>query len=142
MFGVAPDFFSFGILWLMTLLGRGVEGKLIQSHPIEADIPSYTHYFYNITHSLVIFAAVFLLVWLIRRKAYLPMTAWGLHILFDIPTHSTSFFGTPFLWPLSGYEVDGYSWGHPSVFFGNWIALVILYAVWFLYKKHTKIKPL
>jgi len=66
------------------------------------------------------------------------MWAWGLHILMDIPTHSTDFFPTPFLWPFSGYRVDGISWGHPYIFFPNVVVLIVLYILFFLKKKKRK----
>ncbi|HEX9371180.1 MAG TPA: hypothetical protein VF897_09245 [Roseiflexaceae bacterium] len=38
------------------------------------------------------------------------LTAWGLHILIDIPTHSRRRWGPQFVWPLSDVAVDGVSW--------------------------------
>jgi hypothetical protein len=38
------------------------------------------------------------------------VTAWALHILIDIPTHSRRHWGPQFLWPLSDVVVDGVSW--------------------------------
>ena len=48
-------------------------------------IPTYVYHAYNVTHSLVIFAAAFALVWMIRRKCPWVMGAWGLHILLRHP---------------------------------------------------------
>jgi hypothetical protein len=128
--GIAPDFFSFGIFFLERLL----TGNLALDHrgpPDLASIPSYIDTLYNLTHSLVVFAIVFIVVWLWQKKPCYPMAAWGLHILIDIPTHGVEFFPTPFLWPLSEYRFDGVSWGHPAIFFSNIALLIIAYA-WFI----------
>lgn len=99
-FGTAPDLFSFGIFTGLTTLGLASSPDWSAGHPAQSSIPSYVHSLYNVTHSLVIFIIAFFGVWLIRSKPFLPMLAWGIHILMDIPTHSTEFFPTPFLWPF------------------------------------------
>lgn len=137
-FGIAPDFFSFGIFTMMRILGLASGPDWGKGVPSNDAIPVYVHSLYNVTHSLIVFAAVFGIVWLVRRKPFLPMLAWGLHILMDIPTHSTSFFGTPFLWPVSTFEVNGISWGHPIIFFPDVIALFVLYLWFFVFKKKLK----
>ena len=137
LFGVLPDVLSFGIFTIAQILG--LESRINWSEkPLNADIPSYVHVLYNYTHSLIIFAVVFCLVWVIRQRLYLPLLAWGFHIALDIFTHSTSFFATPFLWPLSNFKINGTSWSHPLIFFPNWILIIILYIVWFR-KKSTKV---
>jgi membrane-bound metal-dependent hydrolase YbcI (DUF457 family) len=64
---------------------------------------------YEVTHSLVVFALVFAVVWLIFRRPVWELLGWALHVLMDIPTHSSRF-PTPFLWPLSSYRIIGISW--------------------------------
>jgi hypothetical protein len=66
-------------------------------------------------------------VWLLVRRPVLEMLGWALHILIDIPSHSLRFFATPFLWPLSGYSVDGIPWGNRWYMLINYSALVIVY---------------
>lgn len=128
-FGVAPDFFSFGIFFFERLLS----GNLALDHrgpPDIATIPEYVFSLYNITHSLIMFAVVFCIVWIMRKKLLVPMLAWGLHVALDIPTHGLEFFPTPFLWPLSDYRFNGVSWGHPIIFFTNLGLLAVAY-LWF-----------
>jgi membrane-bound metal-dependent hydrolase YbcI (DUF457 family) len=89
------------------------------------------HDLYHFTHSFVIFALAFAAVWVFRRKAFLPMLAWPLHIIVDIPTHSTNFFPTPFLWPFfDNLRVDGIPWSHPMIFIPNVVLLAAVY-LWF-----------
>jgi hypothetical protein len=76
-----------------------------------------------------------MLLWVIFKKPILEFMAWGLHILVDIPTHSSAFFPTPFLWPLSDFMVDGVGWSSPWIFFPNLILLVVFYLWFFVHKK-------
>lgn len=134
-FGVAPDFFSFGLFTISVWLGMASGPDWQSGAPSPDAIPQYVHSLYNITHSLVVFGIAFGLVWLIRRRPLWEMAAWGLHILVDIPTHSDRFFPTPFLWPVSSFHIDGHPWASPEIFFPNVVLLLILYVWYFLIRK-------
>lgn len=133
-FGMAPDLFSFGLLFITNLLGITHRPDWSAGPPPESMIPGYVHTMYDITHSLVVFAVVFALVWMIRHKPLWEMLAWPLHILVDIPTHSSEFFPTPFLWPLSDFHIDGHPWSRPEIFIPNVLILIGLYG-WFWWKR-------
>jgi membrane-bound metal-dependent hydrolase YbcI (DUF457 family) len=134
-FGVAPDLCSFGLLFAQGLLTHGLDFfDGLGRPPDPSAIPAYVHQLYNVTHSLVVFAAVFALVWLLRRRPLWELGAWGLHIAVDIFTHSAAFFPTPFLWPLSDARVNGVPWSDPRIFFGNALLLAALYT-WFYYRR-------
>lgn len=134
-FGSAPDLFSFGLVFANNLWVHGLDFfKGLGQPPDPALIPAYVHSLYNATHSLLVFATVFALVWIVRGKPVMELGAWGLHIAVDIFTHSEEFFPTPFLWPLSDLHVDGVPWSDPRIFFGNVLLLAALYA-WFLLKR-------
>jgi len=137
LIGMSPDLFSFGIFWITNILGITTSPDWRHGHPISESIPQFVHTLYNFTHSFVIFLAVFLIIWLFRKKPFWLLGAWGLHILIDIPSHSLQFFPTPFLWPFSDYVFPGISWGTPIIFIPNLILLGIFYA-WFLWKKYSK----
>lgn len=135
-FGVAPDLLSFGIYFVLTLFGLYEHPDWSSGqHPADELIPNFVHIAYQYTHSLLVFAIVFGVVWLLLRRPILEMLAWPLHILVDIPTHSTSFFATPFLWPLSDYRVDGWNWSQPIIFIPNLILLISLYAWWWFRRR-------
>lgn len=127
LFGVLPDFFVFRPLFIQNIFLHGFE---FGQPPDGITVPTYVYDRYEVTHSLVIFALVFCIVWLIRKRPLWELGAWGLHILVDIPTHSDRFFPTPFLWPLSDVHIDGHSWGTPEVFIPNVGALVFVYVLW------------
>jgi len=141
-FGVAPDLFSFGFFFVSTWLGIAERPNFDGSEPPnQALIPPYIGHLYNITHSLLIFLIVFGIVWLIRKAPFWEMGAWGLHIFFDIPTHSYNFFPTPFLWPLSNFKIDGHPWSDPIIFWPNLTALAMLYGYFFIFKKRKQKDP-
>ncbi|HEY7531274.1 MAG TPA: hypothetical protein VH681_00670, partial [Nitrospiraceae bacterium] len=71
--------------------------------------------------------------WLLLRRPLWGLSAWGLHVLVDIPTHSFAFFPTPFLWPLSTWKFDGWQWMTPTILVPNYVLLALLYA-WFLWR--------
>ncbi len=139
LIGMAPDLCSFGLLFADGLLTHGLDFFNGLGHPPDrALIPAYIDPLYNATHSLLVFAAVFALVWLVRRRPLWELGAWGLHIALDIFTHSAEFFPTPFLWPLSDARVNGVPWSEPWIFFGNVLLLATLYAWFWLRRRKAR----
>jgi hypothetical protein len=137
-FGIMPDILAFGpyfVALAWNALMSAHAGPLKFQHDY-ASIPRYVFEIYNVTHSLLVFAVTFLLVWAIRRRPCLAMGAWGLHILMDIPTHGARFFPTPFLWPISAYRFDGIPWSHAAILLPDYLLLISLYAWYFwIYRK-------
>jgi len=119
-FGILPDLFSWTI-YLFYLLINGF--KVIGKPPLE-NVPEWVFTLYGITHSLIIFGFVVLILFIIKRKVPVYIFAWALHILIDIPTHSREILPTPFLWPISGWQFPGVSWGTPWLFALNWGLLI------------------
>ncbi|MBX3234913.1 MAG: hypothetical protein KF814_02065 [Nitrospiraceae bacterium] len=129
--GLAPDLFSFGILWVAATMGISPKPDFSQGTPPESTIPPYVHHLYDVTHSFVVFLAVFALLRILLKRPLWELGAWGLHVLVDIPTHSYAFFPTPFLWPLSNWKFDGWQWNQSAVLIPNFTLLLLLYG-WFL----------
>ena len=138
--GVIPDLFAFVpafiyLFYQALIVGQGFAilrpHADIESETVQHQVPLFdlSTALYNYSHSLVIFALVALLVWLLRKKVPWEMLGWPLHILIDIPTHSYKFFPTPFLWPVSNLEVNGFSWGTPWFMILNYGSLLALYVV-------------
>jgi hypothetical protein len=137
-FGLFPDLIAFGWNALRVFSTSSHFIKTMEPPPSEL-FPQYIHTIYNFSHSLIIFTAVFLIVWAIRKKPFYEMLAWAIHILMDIPTHTAAFFPTPFLFPLSSYYFGGISWGTPWFFFSYWAVLFFIYGVlWARYKEPRK----
>ncbi|HPV46673.1 MAG TPA: hypothetical protein PLD40_03685 [Kiritimatiellia bacterium] len=113
-FGILPDALSLGIYFLSDLLmGRSLTWQ---------GIPPWVFFLYNTTHSLLGMALILgLLAW--RFPALrLPLLAWPLHVLMDVPTHGESVWGTPLLWPFSSWTFSGWNWWlHKEIFIGSWL---------------------
>src|SRR5689334_12841276 len=129
--GMAPDLFSFGVLYIAAAVGLSPKPDFSHGTPPESTIPQYVHQLYNYTHSFIIFLIVFVLVWLFLKRPVWELGAWGLHILADVPLHTYAFFPTPVLWPLSNWKFDGWQWTTPGVLLSNFVLLALLYA-WFI----------
>lgn len=131
--GMAPDLFSFGVLYVAATFGLSPKPDFSHGTPPESTIPQYVHHLYNYTHSFVIFLTVFFLVWLFLKRPVWELGAWGLHVLADVPLHSYAFFPTPVLWPLSDWKFDGWQWMTPTILIPNFALLSLLYT---LYIRH------
>lgn len=141
--GVFPDVFAFAIpftfgSWLF-LTGKyhlDIVGNFLfrlSQHPSwyapGTSLFKLTQTLYSASHSLVIFLFVFLAVYLIWKKPIWAMGGWGLHIIFDIPTHRGSLFPTPAFWPISNWHFNGVDWAHPSFVTMDVALLVIVYII-------------
>ena len=138
--GISPDIFSFGVFWLATFFGISQRPDWKHGPPDISLIPGYVGNLYNITHSLIIFALVFTILWIIFKRPVWEIGAWGLHVLVDVFSHSYRFFPTPFLWPVSDFKINAIGWGDPRIFFPNLILLLILYSWFFIAKMRERKK--
>ena len=134
--GAFPDLFTFTIpavlrIWWYT---TGTTHSLLPD-PQSARRLQFAWQLYHCSHSLLIFAAVFALVWAILRRPALEMLGWALHILIDIPTHQR-IFAVRFLWPLSSYAFSGLRWESPWFLAANYGALFLVVTwIWLHSKK-------
>ncbi|MCX6796051.1 MAG: metal-dependent hydrolase, partial [Candidatus Falkowbacteria bacterium] len=100
-FSVSPDLISFLGITIKSFFKKTID---YEAPPLSA-FPKYVFKLYNITHSLLVWAAVFFILFLLDlRLAALIFFGWGLHILLDVFTHTTKFFPTPILWPFSKFH--------------------------------------
>lgn len=132
--GVFPDFFAFAIpffirfyhvftgsVLLSNFWQRPEEGVLQQG----ADL---AHNLYQYSHSLVIWAVVFCIVWFIYKRPRYELFGWALHILIDIPTHVLAFYPTPFLFPISDYRFPyGMQWSNRYFMIINYALLLVVW---------------
>lgn len=140
IWGMLPDVFSFAPVFFWLFYQSFTKGLSPASYPeavpdanepmaLRDGLPIFrlTAYFYNFSHSLIIFFLAFALVYLIFRRPAFEMGGWLLHVLIDIPTHSYRFYPTPFLWPVSGWKFNGFSWGQPWFIVLNYALLATVY---------------
>jgi membrane-bound metal-dependent hydrolase YbcI (DUF457 family) len=137
--GMAPDLLSFGLFHLThpEWLKLRLAGKISGPPPLSI-LPAYLFHAYNLTHSLVVWAALFALLWLLLRRPPWIWLAWGLHILCDIPTHDTRYLPTPYLWPLPTPFVQGIPWTTPWFMAVNYTALLAVYLGLFFYVRKRR----
>lgn len=140
-FGVAPDFFAFTIPFIIGMYRAIFLGQpFIRGHHAPTvggfDLAAYL---YQFSHSLVIWALVFVLVWILSKRPRWELLGWALHILIDIPSHAIGFYPTPFLFPLSEYRFPyGISWGNTWYMIINYSALLFVWSKIVLRKVYTK----
>lgn len=141
--GMFPDIFAFVIpytIWILALILGIVQ--LPDAIKIGATTSAFPYYnfigiLYSISHSLIIFSAVFLLIWLIFKKPIWIMLGWLLHILIDIPTHTIGHYPTPILWPISNFKINGLIYWRSSWFMvADILLLIIVY--WIILGKEKK----
>lgn len=146
--GIFPDLFAFTItfVWLFWKLIFGDISFTDIPKPETGEPPAAFNQFpifklslnlYNISHSAIVFMAVFGIIFIIFHRPIWELFGWLFHIIIDIPTHSYQFYPTPFLWPFSDWKFNGFSWGTPWFLILNYSAIIIVF--WILRKK--KFKP-
>jgi hypothetical protein len=138
-FGVAPDFFAFTIPFCIGLYNAIFFGKSFGRHHLEVAGFDLAAYLYQFSHSLVIFALVFVLVWVLSRRLRFELLGWALHILIDVPSHSISFYPTPFLFPISEYRFPyGVSWSNLWYMIINYSLLATIWSAIAIKKMRSK----
>jgi len=130
LIGVLPDLLSFGLLFIIGIVS-GVTHT--NGPPSIESIPGWVFTAYNITHSLVVFTLVAVVLWFLAREWFWLIGGWLLHIIIDIPTHTTRFFPTPIFWPISSFVIDGTSWGVWWFMLLNYSAIIGVYT-WLVLK--------
>ncbi len=134
--GIFPDLFAFTIPFTIRIFSL-LTGSLMLSNffhrpPVsEEALPSgfsTAHNLYQYSHSIVIWALVFLLVWAIFKRPRYELLGWLLHILIDIPSHALAFYPTPFLFPVSDYRFPyGVPWSNMWYMIINYSLLAIVW---------------
>ncbi len=145
--GVIPDIFAFTaplvyMFWAVVFGGWNLEEFFghARIEPVAHEFPLYllTNILYGISHSLIVFVLVFIVVALVRKKVMWELGAWFLHILIDIPTHSYAFFPTPFLWPILDFRVNGFAWSDPRFMAINYTLIAISLLAQYLTRHRKK----
>jgi len=132
VWGILPDLIPFGIPFVLGIFSNSLSGH----HGSILGLNTAT-LLYPFTHSLVIFLFVFLVIRIIRKKWYLPMLGWGLHIVMDIPLHTPDFFPTPFLFPISDWVLPfGIAWSTPYIWVSAWV--IVLAWIFFYTKRKSR----
>lgn len=134
--GIFPDLFSFAIpaiirIWWYT---TGVTSSLLPD-PKSAQRLQFVWQLYYCSHSLIVFAVAFGIVWMVAGRPVMELLGWGFHILIDIATHQ-GMFALHFLWPFSAYAISGFRWENRWFLATNYVALVLVY-LWIWFRRQT-----
>lgn len=135
--GVFPDLFAFSIPFALRFYNILVSGNPLSTFFMRPQVAGpeeflngfgLAHTLYNYSHSLVIWAVVFALVWAFYKRPRYELLGWVLHILIDIPTHVLAFFPTPLLFPISDYKFPyGIQWSNPYFMIINYGLLLLIW---------------
>jgi len=148
--GIFPDLFAFAIPFVW-IFGNLIVGKFKVSdlpgpetmEPLVSNklngVLELSKSLYNFSHSFFIFAIVFGIVYFVFKRPIWELFGWLFHIVIDIPTHLYQFFPTPFLWPVSKFEVNGFSWGNKWFLIVDFSLLILTWGFLLLRKKKNKI---
>lgn len=132
-FSVLPDVVSFGIYLIYILVYKRNVGRWLVT--LENDLgntPAWVFRLYNLSHSLIVSTAVFLIASFILGRVFWEATAWMLHIIIDIPLHKRKTYPTPFLWPLFRYTFHGISWASKKFIIINYIVIILVLSLIYL----------
>ncbi len=128
VFGVLPDIISFSSMTFKHFFRKTMHFK----EPSLSVFPRYVFKLYDLTHSLVIWLGIFLVLKLFGLDwLALAFCGWGLHILLDIFTHTDKFFPTPIFWPFSRFHFSGIAWANKWFMAFNYGVLAFLYLVFY-----------
>ncbi|MFC1769357.1 hypothetical protein ACFLZX_06365 [Nanoarchaeota archaeon] len=137
LFGLLPDLISFFPFFVYNMIFR----ELPFGRPEINQVPEWTFTMYGIGHSLILWALIIGAIYMIYKKVPIYMFAAPIAILMDIPTHTKEFFPTPFLFPVSEWVFDGFSWGEPWFMITNYTVIIIIFAfIFFNNRKNSKRK--
>jgi hypothetical protein len=141
LWGVFPDLFAFTVPLALVIWQRVADPPQAVAEAGRHSMPhlSLAWDLYQVSHSYVVFGAAFALVWFFRKRPVLEMLGWALHVTIDIPTHTTRFFPTPFLWPVASFHASGISWGNRWFMIANYSALAFAYLLlWITRRREPK----
>lgn len=137
--GVFPDFFAFTIPFIIALYNAvfgGVSLSAMRGHHALVGGFDIASFLYQYSHSIIVWAFVFCVVWFFAKRPRYELLGWLLHILIDIPSHALSFYPTPFLFPISDYRFPyGVQWSNMWYMLINYSLTALVWGRIF-YKKY------
>lgn len=92
-------------------------------------VNALSHHLHCIMHSAIVAGVVTLLAWSLRRLVWIPLMGWWSHILIDVFTHSTDYYPSPVLYPITQRGFDGIAWNAPWFMVLNYLALGLV-GIW------------
>ncbi len=142
LWSIFPDLFAFGIPTIIAVVASIFSSKFSLNtffihhttpNLFSLDLPAYL---YQYSHSLIIWIIVFGILWIIRKKPYLALFGWLLHICIDIFSHAPDFYPTPIFFPISNIHfMHGIRWNNPYFMIINYSLIAIVGAYFYIIKR-------
>lgn len=108
---------EWGVVWAYAAAAPGQEPWL------PATVNLLSHHLHCIAHSAIVAGGVTLVLWAVRRRLWLPLLGWWLHIVIDVFTHSADYYAVPVLYPFTERGFDGLAWNTPWMLALNYAAI-------------------
>jgi hypothetical protein len=91
-----------------------------------AMITLVSHHTHCTAHSALVAGVVTLIAWRVWAWLLIPLLGWWSHILIDVFTHSTDYYPSPILYPITQRGFDGIAWNTPWFMSANYAALALV----------------
>lgn len=126
-----PDVLQFIPVLAWVVFGDGAASALLalatalpgREPALPDTVALVSHHLHCMAHSAFVAGAVTAAAWIVLRRPWLPLLGWWSHIVIDVLTHSTAFYPSPVLYPLSYRGFDGIAWNEPWFLGLNYAAL-------------------
>lgn len=115
------------------LLGDGswqaIQGYALAKPGAEPWLPAavqvWSHHLHCVMHSGVVASVATMIAWFRWRWLLVPLAGWWSHIVLDVFTHSSEYYPSPVLYPITQRGFDGIAWTTPWFMALNYAALAM-----------------
>ena len=98
---------------------------------LPAGVQAWSHTLHCVMHSAIVAAVVTAIAWFRWRWILVPLAGWWAHIVIDVFTHSSAYYPSPVLYPITDRGFDGIAWPTPWFMVLNYAALAVA-GLWLL----------
>jgi hypothetical protein len=96
---------------------------------LPAGVQAWSRTLHCVMHSAIVASIVTMLAWFWWRWVLVPLAGWWSHIVIDVFTHSSDYYPSPVLYPITERGFDGIAWPTPWFMALNYAALAGV-AIW------------
>jgi hypothetical protein len=104
---------------------------------LPAGVQAWSRTLHCVTHSAIVASIVTMLAWFRWRWVLVPLAGWWSHIVIDVFTHSSAYYPSPVLYPITERGFDGIAWPTPWFMLLNYVALIAA-GIWLFRVTHRQ----